>query len=156
MEDKKATDFTVTRLAQVTPIVRGLLAVPTGNDDLPYRPVLLQSLTDPAAIEFAAAPEQPGVMRPAPLDRITSPPLALDGAGPYESMAAFRKQASAQIEAYAAEHGFKPEVVCLRGLGVLLVREEFPGDSAAADSLKSFVNQVYSHHACHSGYTHVV
>jgi len=142
MEDTKTTCFSVTRLAQVTPIVRGLLAVSTGNDDLPYRNVLLQSLTDPAAMDFATAPERPGQARPAPLDRITSPPLALEGAGTYESAAAFRTRAAAQIEAYVAQHGSKPEAVCLQGLGVLVVREDIPGDPAAADSTRPLYHKV--------------
>jgi len=43
----------VSRLAQITPIVRGLLTETTGQEDLPYKPVSLKSLTNKEAIDFA-------------------------------------------------------------------------------------------------------
>ena len=41
------------KLAQIAPIVRGLLAEPTGNQDIPYEPVILKSLTSKEAVDFA-------------------------------------------------------------------------------------------------------
>ncbi len=32
------------RLSKILPILRGLLAEPTGNDDIPYKPVILSVL----------------------------------------------------------------------------------------------------------------
>jgi NAD(P)-dependent dehydrogenase (short-subunit alcohol dehydrogenase family) len=142
MEDTKSTSFSVTRLVQVTPILRGLLADPTGNDDMPYRPVVLQSLTDPAAIQFAAATEQPGQTRPAPLERIASPLLTLDVAANYESVAAFQKQAAAQLEAYSAQYGIKPQAICLPRLGIVAVREDAPDDPDATDSGRPLYHKV--------------
>ena len=60
MEQTKPTGFTITRLAQVTPILRGLLATPTGNADLPYRPVLIESLTGEAALSLRLPPRNQG------------------------------------------------------------------------------------------------
>src|SRR4030042_5290808 len=39
------------RLAQIILIVRGLLAEPTGDEDMPYEPVILKSLTDKEALD---------------------------------------------------------------------------------------------------------
>ena len=38
----------IDQLTKIAPIVRGLLAEPTGSDDIPYRPVILNSLTQGA------------------------------------------------------------------------------------------------------------
>jgi NAD(P)-dependent dehydrogenase (short-subunit alcohol dehydrogenase family) len=129
MEDDRETGFSISRLAQAAPTLRGLLATPTGNADLPYRPVLIESLTSEAALEFAAAPGQPGQQRPASLERLERPPLYLEAAGNYASAAAFRKQAASQLEAYVAQHGARPPAICLRNLGIVVTRDDAPGDT---------------------------
>ena len=50
-------DLELSRLVQITPIVRGLLAEPTGEQDIPYKPVILKSLTSKEAIDFAGSAE---------------------------------------------------------------------------------------------------
>jgi NAD(P)-dependent dehydrogenase (short-subunit alcohol dehydrogenase family) len=60
----EATRAAEARLAFVAPIVRGLLATPSGDDDRPWRRVILQSRAEPVA-----RPEsQPGALRLAGLD----------------------------------------------------------------------------------------
>jgi rhamnose utilization protein RhaD (predicted bifunctional aldolase and dehydrogenase)/NAD(P)-dependent dehydrogenase (short-subunit alcohol dehydrogenase family) len=58
------------RLASLAPIVRGLLAERTGDEEQPYRRVVLQPLTTPAVIEALGAPGA--------RDRFVSPPLTTD------------------------------------------------------------------------------
>ena len=41
----------------MAPVIRGLLANPTGNEDIPYEPVILKSLTNKEAVDFAAFAE---------------------------------------------------------------------------------------------------
>ena len=45
------------------------------------------------------------------------------------STAAFRKQAAERLEAYAAQHGAKPEAICLPNLGIVIARDDAPGDT---------------------------
>ena len=58
------------RLARIAPIVRGLLAEETGDEDRPYRRAVVLPLTTPAVLEALAAPGARG--------RFESPPLTTD------------------------------------------------------------------------------
>ncbi|MHC4542497.1 MAG: hypothetical protein ACYS74_22380 [Planctomycetota bacterium] len=46
MSEKVADKGPPRRLVQIAPIVRGLLAEPTSNQDIPYEPVIVRSLTN--------------------------------------------------------------------------------------------------------------
>jgi NAD(P)-dependent dehydrogenase (short-subunit alcohol dehydrogenase family) len=131
MEAEKTPEFSAERLAQVAPILRGLLAAPTGNDDMPYHPVILKALTGQAALDFATSPEKQAGSYPAELSRLARPPLYLDASGSYASATAFRRQVAGQIEAFAAQHGARPQAVCLPGLGILVVSDGLPDSGQA-------------------------
>jgi len=135
MDDQKTSGLSIQRLAQVAPVIRGLLATPTGDDDMPYRPIILKTLATQEAIDFASLPEKTGQLRPSALERLERSPLYLDVIGSYESAAVFRKQLAGRFEAYAAQHGAKPQAICLRDLGILCV-------SDAPDSHQSLHNKV--------------
>jgi len=67
------------QLARIAPIVRGLLAEPTGNQDIPYEPVILKSLTSKEAVDFAGSAKNAEAQRyPAPLTKGRRLPLFLD------------------------------------------------------------------------------
>jgi NAD(P)-dependent dehydrogenase (short-subunit alcohol dehydrogenase family) len=103
-------------LAQIAPVVRGLLAEPTGNPDIPYRPVILKSLTSKAAIDFAASAKNAKSQEyPAPLTKGRTPPLFLD------AEETSREQLVSAVSDYSTQHGRKPEIVCLRDLGILYI-----------------------------------
>jgi NAD(P)-dependent dehydrogenase (short-subunit alcohol dehydrogenase family) len=104
------------QLAQITPIVRGLLAEPTGNPDVPYKPVILKSLTNKEAIEFAGSEETTEAQQyPEPLAKKRTPPLFLKtGEEPNEQL----KDA---ITNYSTQHNLKPDILCIRDLGILYV-----------------------------------
>jgi len=109
-------------LAAVAPVIRGLLANPTGNEDIPYEPVILKSLTGKEAVNFAASAGNAEARQyPAPLTKGRRPPLFLDptdfGAEP-ESL---RKQLNNLISDYSLQHSAKPQIICLRNLGILYV-----------------------------------
>ncbi len=53
MSNNASNQGSSSRLARIAPIVRGLLAEPTGNRDMPYEPVILKSLTGKEAVDFA-------------------------------------------------------------------------------------------------------
>ena len=92
------------RLAQIIPIVRGLRADPTGNPDIPYKPVILKSLTSKAALVFAGSPENAEAQDyPAPLTKGPKPPLFLDVGKEY------REQIKNAVSDYSTQHGQKPE-----------------------------------------------
>ena len=43
------------RFAEIIPVVRGLLADPTGDEDIPYAPVILKSIKSKEAVDYAAS-----------------------------------------------------------------------------------------------------
>jgi NAD(P)-dependent dehydrogenase (short-subunit alcohol dehydrogenase family) len=118
------------RLTPLAPVIRGLLANPTGNQDMPYKTVILKSLTSKEAIDFAASAENAQARRhPAPLlHRFEKqsgggrmPPLFLDTADFGTEPENLRKQLSDRISEYSQRHIAKPEIICLRNLGILYV-----------------------------------
>ncbi len=132
--DKKS----LSRLAQITPITRGLLSEATGEQDLPYKPVIVKSLTSKEAIDefdpstslragklttgFAGSEKKAEAQQyPAPLVKREKPPLFLDVADEGADQEKLRKQFSDAISDYSAKQNTKPEIVCVRGLGILYV-----------------------------------
>ncbi|MFB0552843.1 MAG: SDR family NAD(P)-dependent oxidoreductase [Phycisphaerae bacterium] len=110
------------QLARIAPIVRGLLAEPTGNQDMPYEPVILKSLTGKEAIDFAGSSKNAEAKEyPAPLSKSQKPPLFLDTTEYDTEPEKLRKQLSDWISDYSLKYKGKPEIVCLRGLGILYV-----------------------------------
>ena len=122
------------QLARIAPIVRGLLAEPTGNQDIPYKPVILKSLTSKEAIDFAGSAknaEQGGWGLPhrkkigglKPILRTLlegqKPPLFLYAPVKSADAEKLRKQLSDSISDYSAKHNCKPEMICVRDLGIL-------------------------------------
>jgi len=110
------------RLAQIAPIVRGLLAEPTGEQDIPFNPVILRSLITKEAIDFAGSGENAeSDSYPPPLAKGSKPPLFLDTTdteGPAEEL---RPHIQEAISNYLANHDSKPAIICLRGLGILYI-----------------------------------
>ena len=108
------------RLARIAPIVRGLLAEETCNRDIPYEPVILKSLTSKEAIDFADSAKNAEAQHyPTPLTKGSRPPLFLDTVdvnGPAEEL---RKQLNQAISDYSEQYSSKPEIICLRSLGIL-------------------------------------
>jgi len=130
------------RLVQITPIIRGLLAETTGDEDKPYRPVILKSLTNKDAIDgfdklttsFAGEkmvrqthhPERSrgiGGLKPTLqyLLKIQKSPLFLDAPEESATTEDIRKQLSDAISDYANQHKCKPEIICVRALGILYI-----------------------------------
>jgi len=113
------------RSAQIIPVVRGLLAESTGDEDVPYKPVTLKSLTSKEAIDFAGSAKNADAKKyPAPLVKGQKSPLFLDTADFTVEPDSLRKQLNDVISAYSQQYNFKPEIVCLRKLGVLYVERE--------------------------------
>lgn len=116
------------RLALIVPIIRGLLARPTGSEDIPYEPVILRSLASKEAVEFAGSAENAKAKKyPEPLTKGAEPPLFVDavefGAGSDD----LRKQLCDRISDYSSKYNSKPEVVCLQGLGIVYVDRQDDG-----------------------------
>ena len=115
----------MSRLVQIIPIVRGLLANSTGNEDIPYEPVILRSLTSKEAIDFAGSSKNAEAREyPAPLTKGKRPPLFSGDVDIDSEAEALRKQLSDAISAYSQQYNCKPEIVCLRELGILYVERE--------------------------------
>jgi NAD(P)-dependent dehydrogenase (short-subunit alcohol dehydrogenase family) len=111
--------------AQIIPIVRGLLANPTDDPDVPWEPVVLKTIASKEALDFAGDEANAESSHyPEPLTRGRKPPLFVTvpepGTGPDE----LRKQMEERIARFAAQHGGKPEIVCLRDLGILYIGRE--------------------------------
>ena len=96
------------RLAAVAPLVRGLLAEPSGNADQPHRRVILQSLTDRATLNFVDSDRgQQIALSPAltsdHLIRTKSMPLWVNDPA-YEDPARLRQQLATALEEYKAAY----------------------------------------------------
>jgi NAD(P)-dependent dehydrogenase (short-subunit alcohol dehydrogenase family) len=126
-------DGRLSRLVQITPIVRGLLAEPTGEQDIPYKPVILKSLTSKEAIDFAGSPKNADAKRyPAPLVKSEKIPLFLAALDENADLEKLRKKISDAISGYTARYNSKPEIICICGLGILLA-EATPATGAGAN-----------------------
>jgi len=119
------------QLSQIAPIVRGLLAEPTGDPDIPYKPVILKSITSKEAVDFAGSEKNADAQPyPSPLTKGHRPPLFLDvGREPSEQL----KDA---VSDYSTRYNQKPEIICLRNLGILYV------DQTGAESDLPLTNKV--------------
>ena len=119
----------MSNLAKIAPIVRGLLAEPTDNQDMPYKPVILKSLTSKEAVDFTGSAKNVEAQHyPAPLTKGKNPPLFLSDVDYNAEPETLRKQLSDAISDYSQRHGRKPEIVCLRELGILYVEPK--GDNS--------------------------
>jgi len=115
----------MTNLAKIATIVRGLLTERTDNQDKPYEPVILKSLTSKEAVDFAGAAKNAEAQRyPAPLTKSKNPPLFLSDVDYNAEPDTLRKQLSDMISDYSQRHGRKPEIVCLRELGILYIEQK--------------------------------
>jgi NAD(P)-dependent dehydrogenase (short-subunit alcohol dehydrogenase family) len=137
MTDNKSNENSLKQLALIAPIFRGLLAEPTGDQDIPYNPVILKSLTGKEAVDFASSAKNADAPEyPTPLKKDQTPPLFsedLDINSPAEEI---RKQLSDSIADYAAKYNSKPRIICLHNSGILFVD---PGDDRSMLPLKNKV-----------------
>jgi NAD(P)-dependent dehydrogenase (short-subunit alcohol dehydrogenase family) len=116
------------QLAQIAPMVRGLLANPTGDPDMPYEPVVLRSITGKEALDFADDEANAKSSRyPKPLVKGPKPPLFATVPEQNTNPDARRKQMQERIAQYAARHEGKPDIVCLRDLGILYIDNDQDG-----------------------------
>ncbi len=120
MKSKTPDQYSPSRLSQITPIVRGLLANSTANEDMPYELVILKSLTNSEAIDFAGSAKNAEAKRyPAPLVKGPIPPLFIDAVDYDAAPEALRRRLGDGISGYSARYNSKPEIICVRGLGIL-------------------------------------
>ena len=116
------------QLAQIIPIVRGLLAHPTGDPDIPWEPVVLKSITGKEALEFARDEANATSSHyPKPLTKGPRPPLFVTVSEQEADPDARRKQVQEGIARYGARHNGRPDIVCLRDLGILYIDHEQDG-----------------------------
>jgi len=129
----------LSRLAQMMPIVRGLLSEATGEQDFPYKPVILKSLTSKEAIDFANSEKHAeegkqvgwGLPHHGVIGGLKStlqsllkgekPPLFLDAVEEGGDPEKLRQQLNDTISDYSERHNAKPEIICVRECGVLYV-----------------------------------
>lgn len=143
------------RVGLVAPVLRGLLAAPTGDPDRPHRRVILQPLVNEDVLSLVDAPEGRGL---ALTPTLTSDHLIRTKAWPawvddpcYSDPARLREQVAAAVHAYAARYnayvdkhrallpaGMQPfdplpRVVLLPGLGALCAGHDLAASSIARD-----------------------
>jgi rhamnulose-1-phosphate aldolase/alcohol dehydrogenase len=135
------TETAMARVEQVAPIVRGLLAQATGDDNRPWRRMVLKALADREALDFVDSAEGKRLALTPPLTtdhliRTKSLPLWVD-APDYNDLAKLRGQIAEAVKDYVATYdayfekhavglptGVKkrdpyPRVVLMPGLGAL-------------------------------------
>jgi len=128
MRDKTSSK----ELVLIAPVVRGLLAEPTGDPDVPYAPVILKSLANKKAVDFAASAKNAGGGRyPAPLVKGQKPPLFVRPVDAGDSTEDIRKQLGDAISSYSRRFGSKPQIICLSGLGVLYIEKKDGAEARA-------------------------
>ena len=96
------------RLATVAPLVRGLLALPSGDVDRPWRRVILQSLTDRKTLDFVDSDRGKQIALTPPLTsdhliRTKALPLWLDNPD-YDDPAKLRQELSAALRDYTTAY----------------------------------------------------
>lgn len=130
MKDHASDRVSLQPLAQMAPLVRGLLAEPTGEQDMPYRPVILKSLASQEALDFTRSASGPeGRPLPAPLVPSGVPSVFLDPPQADQPADKLRQELQQTLSAYSREHKAKPEIVCLRGMGILYTEQADRGRS---------------------------
>ena len=102
------------RLGRVAPILRGLLAESTSDDDFPQQPPILNSFTDAKSLVFAAK----GKPIPPSFENIRSEPLRLKALSDNESDQTLVARIAESLADYEREHNAKPELICLPKLAV--------------------------------------
>lgn len=124
MRNSSPDDDSACRLAKVVPVLRGVLAEPTDNEDIPYAPAILRSLTSPGAVEFADSPNSAKAARyPEGLNKGKNPPLYVDEISQSDTPEQLRRELGDLVSTCAKQHGSKPRIVCIRGLGVVYAIE---------------------------------
>ena len=122
MKSGESERSSLSRLARIILIIRGLLARPTGNEDIPYEPVILRTLTSKEAVDFAGSAKNAAAQRyPVPLNKDKKPPLFLGDVDVDGEAGTLREQLSNAVSNYSQQHKCKPEIVCLCDLGILYV-----------------------------------
>jgi len=122
MKNNAPQEHSLSQLAQIIPIVRGLLARQTGNEDKPYEPAILKSLTNKKAIDFAVSAKSAETQKyPSPLTKTQRPPLFSGDVDIDSEAEALRKQLSNRISDYSQQYNCNPEIICLRDVGILYV-----------------------------------
>ena len=92
------------RLSKVAPIIRGLLAEPSGDENIPYRRVILRSLTDEKVRDFPQIP----------LKNTKMLPLYVNALEYNASPEKLHKNLFAVVEDYSRINGSKPKIVLLQ------------------------------------------
>jgi NAD(P)-dependent dehydrogenase (short-subunit alcohol dehydrogenase family) len=92
---------------------------------MPYKPVILKSLTGKEATGFAGSEKNAESQQyPAPLTKGKNPPLFMDAIDENIAAKEIRKKIDDDISDYSQQHGNKPDIVCIRGLGILHVEQK--------------------------------
>jgi NAD(P)-dependent dehydrogenase (short-subunit alcohol dehydrogenase family) len=98
-------------VTRVAPILRGLLAQPTGDDDQPHRPVILRSHTGAETSSF---------------EHRRAAPLRLEPLRGDDTDEELRKRLSTALTSYEAEHRANPELILLPGVAAFEVVNPAP------------------------------
>jgi NAD(P)-dependent dehydrogenase (short-subunit alcohol dehydrogenase family) len=85
------------QIAKIITIVRGLLAQPTGDDDIPYRPVI---------VSFSENPES-----------AVANVLQIDSLEPEQEPEKIREQLKTAIDAYCKKNGSNLDVISIKNIG---------------------------------------
>ena len=120
--NNESQKHSLSRLARITLIARGLLANSTGNEDVPYEPIILKSLINKEAVDFAGSAKNAEAERyPAPLTKGKKPPLFLGEVDYNAEQETLGKKLNDAFSDYSQRHKSKPGIVCLGKLGILYV-----------------------------------
>jgi NAD(P)-dependent dehydrogenase (short-subunit alcohol dehydrogenase family) len=111
------------KLLGLLPLLRGLLARPTGQD-IPYDYVVVRAISSPEVMRFLASENAKELaesmpLYPAHVFDLGNQPLWVEISDP-DAPAQVKEQVAAAVSAYAEQHeGMMPKVLLLPGLGVV-------------------------------------
>ncbi len=134
------------RYRECAPLIRGLVAAPTGNEDRPYRRMILLPLQDEETLTFLESGEAKEVLLTPPLTtdhliRVKPYPLWIDNPS-YDDLDALRDRLAEAVREYAAQYdtyvdrhagemaaGLRrfdplPRVILMPGLGAVCAGED--------------------------------
>jgi len=107
---------------KILPMIRGLLAEPSGNEDVRFKHIILKFCSDKVVIEFVNSKERDKLnLCPVPLKNVKIPPLKLDSINLNDSIENIKKQISAEMDSFIERNNIKPKIVFLKNIGIVYV-----------------------------------
>ncbi|HAM38032.1 MAG: hypothetical protein A2474_04725 [Elusimicrobia bacterium RIFOXYC2_FULL_34_12] len=110
---------------KILPIIRGLLAEPSGNEDVRYNRVILKFCSSISVVEFVNSKNNNNLnLCPIPLKNVKIPPLQLDSIDVNAPIENIKKQITIAMSSFIDKNNTKPKIVFLKDIGIIYIDNE--------------------------------